>query len=362
MHHIVCKSFINCLLFQMALSAMQVHRGASTFQNMLGLICHEAKQQELYFEPVGNSLVIWPKAFGHLNGIQKLDETSVGIYTPIEQVKNHFKVSLWALEVLIHARHFINSVNPHARKIYAVFSLKSDIDEFLQTPQCAAMRLGVVITEGILHPMDFKSPYGVHISEYTEVTVNCCAEAGTLLWKQLQELSCYSGEMRRNDLKVKLSIQKPLWWQLTLEMLLDDSKLCEIESALQTMGLPWKSSTVRKQIFCLDESSGIMEKLNIGLKDNYSLTSIHSTVRSMNTLPNKFTPQMLQAENFGGGTVKIIGIPLSCLSSPILSELIFAAVEETEDYWAFLKATQDDRQIEPDSVVGIILSALMSKL
>ena len=48
--------------------------------------------------------------------------------------------------------------------------------------------------------------------------------------------------------------------------------------------------------------------------------------------------------------------------SPILSELIFAAVEETEDYWAFLKATQDDRQIEPDSVVGIILSALMSKL
>ena len=43
--------------------------------------------------------------------------------------------------------------------------------------------------------------------------------------------------------------------------------------------------------------------------------------------------------------------------SPILSELIFAAVEETEDYWAFLKATQDDRQIEPDSVVGIILSA-----
>ena len=34
-----------------------------------------------------------------------------------------------------------------------------------------------------------------------------------------------------------------------------------------------------------------------------------------------------------------------------------SAAAETEDYWAFLKATQDDRQIEPDSVVGIILSA-----
>ena len=243
-----------------------------------------------------------------------------------------------------------------------MFSLKSDIEKFLQAPQCVAMRLGVFITEGNLHPIDFKSPTGVHISEYRELTVNCTAEAGALLWKQLQELSCYSGEMRTNDLKVKLSIQKPLWWQLTLEMLLDYSKLCKIESVLQTMGLPWKSSTVKKQIFCLDESSGIMENLNNGLRDNYSLTSIHSTVRSMNILPKKFTPQMLQTENFGGGTVKMIGIPLSCLSSPILSELVFAAIQENEDYWAFLKATQDDREIEPDSVVGIILSALMSKL
>ena len=49
--------------------------------------------------------------------------------------------------------------------------------------------------------------------------------------------------------------------------------------------------------------------------------------------------------------------------APGVEEIVLhAAVEETGDYWAFLKATQDDRQIEPDSVVGIILSALMSKL
>ena len=53
---------------------------------------------------------------------------------------------------------------------------------------------------------------------------------------------------------------------------------------------------------------------------------------------------------------------LFSMSSTILSELVFAAIEETEDYWAFIKATQDDREIEPDSIVGIILSALMSKL
>ena len=128
------------------------------------------------------------------------------------------------------------------------------------------------------------------------------------------------------------------------------------------MGLPWKMSTVRKEIFCLDPSDRIMENLNSGLRNNYSLTNIHSTVRSMNTLPIKFTPQMLQAENYGGGKVKIIGIPLSCFSSPILNELVFAAMEDTEDYWGFLKATQDDREIEADSLVGIILSALMSKL
>ena len=53
---------------------------------------------------------------------------------------------------------------------------------------------------------------------------------------------------------------------------------------------------------------------------------------------------------------------LFSMSSTILSELVFAAVEDTEDYWVFLKATQDDREIEADSLVGIILSALMSKL
>ena len=47
---------------------------------------------------------------------------------------------------------------------------------------------------------------------------------------------------------------------------------------------------------------------------------------------------------------------LFSMSSTILSELVFAAIEETEDYWAFIKATQDDREIEPDSLVGIILS------
>ena len=356
MHHIVLTK----VGFQMSVSSMQVHRGASSFQNLIGLISYEAKQKDMYCEPVGKALVIWPKAFGHLNGIQELGETSVGLYSPIGQTENYFKVSLWALEMLVHARQFFTSVNPHARKIYAIFSLKQDIDNFLQTPQCATMRLGVFVTEGILHPTDFKSPSGVHISECLEVTVNCSVQTGIQLWKELIGFSCQ--ERRMGDLKVNLSIQKPLWWQLTLEILIDQAKLSEVELLFQRMAIPWKASTVRKEIFCLDSSSEIMEKLNCGLRNNYAMTALHTAVRDMNNLPCKFTPQMLQAENYGGGTLNTIGIPLSSLSSSILSELVFAALEETEDYWQFLSATKDDREMEADSLVGIILSALMSKL
>ena len=34
---------------------------------------------------------------------------------------------------------------------------------------------------------------------------------------------------------------------------------------------------------------------------------------------------------------------LFSMSSTILSELVFAAIEETEDYWAFIKAKEEGR-------------------
>ena len=343
----------------MSLTSMQVHRGASSFQNVIGLIHFEATQRGFYSEPVGNTLVIWPAARGHVNGIQALGQTSVAIYGPIEEIDNYFKVSLWPLEVLLHARDFINTVNPNSRKVYAVFGLNADMETFMQSKQCATMRLGLFVTEGILHPVDFKAPPGIHISECSEISLNCSAQEGDLLWTQLRELSCSTGE-RKTYFKVKLAIQKPFWWQLTLQILLDSSTFSAVEGILQKMGIIWTTSKVKRELFCLDPTNVIMEKINNGLSQNYALTHSHSVSREMNEMPPKFTSEMLQSLRYNFGTLKSVGIPLPPVSFPS-SQLVFAALKGTDDYWTFIEDTKYDRHIEPDCQVGIIMSALLSK-
>ena len=56
----------------------------------------------------------------------------------------------------------------------------------------------------------------------------------------------------------------------------------------------------------------------------------------------------------------MIGIPVPCLLPP-LSEIIFAVLEEEEDFWKFLQCTSSERNMDDYDVFGIILSALVSK-
>ena len=145
------------------------------------------------------------------------------------------------------------------------------------------------------------------------------------------------------------------------DILLDSSTFSAVENILQKMGIIWTTSKKKKEIFCLDPTNVIMEKMNIGLAQNYALTDIHSVSREINDMPSKLTPEMLQSVHYKFGTLKTVGIPLPICSFPS-SQLVFAALKDTEDYWTFLKETKYDRQIESDCLVGIIMSALLSKL
>ena len=80
----------------------------------------------------------------------------------------------------------------------------------------------------------------------------------------------------------------------------------------------------------------------------------------MNEMPPNFTPEMLQSLHYNFGQLKSVGIPLPSFSFPS-SQLVFAALKDTDDYWTFLEETKNDRRIEPDCQVGIIMSALLSK-
>ena len=82
-------------------------------------------QLDFYCERVNDTLIVWPKLFGQVNGIQNLEDTSVCIYAPIEVTSGIYKTSLWPLEVLQHIESFIAQVNPNARKVYGLFNMKA---------------------------------------------------------------------------------------------------------------------------------------------------------------------------------------------------------------------------------------------
>ena len=141
---------------------MQVYRQASNLEYMFGLIQQESLRMNFFCERVGDTLVIWPKFYAQVNGIQELGETSVGIYAPIEVRGGVYTTSLWPLEALQHLGPFVSDVNPHSRKAYAIFNLKSDMPQFLQSKQYKAIRLGACVTEGQLLSPAFKPPSGIH--------------------------------------------------------------------------------------------------------------------------------------------------------------------------------------------------------
>ena len=168
---------------------MEVHHGASTLHNMLGLLYHEAVQLNFFCERVSDTIVMWPKAFGHVQGIQKLGETSVCLYSPIEESENTFTASLWPVEILKDVYNF-SKENPFGKKIYAVFNMQSDMNIFLQSPHYAVIRPGVIVTHGPLLSTTFKPPIGINASACKLLTVTCDPCDGKILWEKLNNLTC----------------------------------------------------------------------------------------------------------------------------------------------------------------------------
>ena len=58
--------------------------------------------------------------------------------------------------------------------------------------------------------------------------------------------------------------------------------------------------------------------------------------------------------------MKIVGIPVTPLTRPA-SDIIFAALKQEEDCWKFLNETKDSRNLDPDDLTGMIISALLTK-
>ena len=61
-----------------------------------------------------------------------------------------------------------------------------------------------------------------------------------------------------------------------------------------------------------------------------------------------------------GNNVKLVGIPMVTLTYPT-SDLIFCALQQEEKFWDFLESTKDDRHLLPDDLVGVIISALLTR-
>ena len=180
---------------------MQVYRQASNLEYMFGLIQQESLRMNFFCERVGDTLVIWPKFYAQVNGIQELGETSVGIYAPIEVRGGVYTTSLWPLEALQHLGPFVSDVNPHSRKAYAIFNLKSDMPQFLQSKQYKAIRLGACVTEGQLLSPAFKPPSGIHTFQCTEMAIFCSAAEGKKLYDSLNRI-ILNGHQRSGDFRV----------------------------------------------------------------------------------------------------------------------------------------------------------------
>ena len=161
--------------------------------------------------------------------------------------------------------------------------------------------------------------------------------------------------------KVRLAIKKPDWWQMTCEVWLNSSVLPKVIVMVESMNLCWTQTNVKQLVACLDPNDRIIQKINQGLQQNYSLTGIHSALRDMSDFPNILTPAHLQSIDHGfDKNVKLVGIPMVPLSCPN-SDIIFSALKEEQNIWDFSACTKDDRHLLPDDLVGVIISALLMK-
>ena len=78
--------------------------------------------------------------------------------------------------------------------------------------------------------------------------------------------------------------------------------------------------------------------------------------------PQAFSPNMLPVKDCKfDKDVTLVGLPPPTLWPPA-DDLVFAALCEQDDYWMFLRDTQDDRKMELYEAYGIVLSALLSKI
>ena len=325
----------------------------------MGLIHHESSKMNFYCERADQTLIVWPKSFGKVNGIQRLEESSVGIYAPIEVTGDIYKVSLWPLEVLTHIQTFVSEVNPHTRKYYALFNMRCEMPKFLASEHYKALQLGVCVTEGQLMTAAFKPPSGIYNVECTELSVNCHPEMGEDLCKSLLDKT---GDMKSGDLRVKICIQKEQWWELTVHVLFDNSDFKEVTALLIKNNLVWKESVLKLVVQCQNQDNKWVKKINNGLANKYCLTGELSTLRydAHESMPNVLRAFVLQAPNYGFVNVTMIGIPLPCIWPPI-SDIFFAAFLQTDEYWEFLNGSQDVRNMDLYEVYGVVISSLLSK-
>ena len=341
--------------------AFQICRCASSIEHMFGLLQQESLIQNFYCERVGDTLVICPKLYGKVNGVHSLEETSVGIYAPIDVIDGEYKTSIWPLEALKQIQSFVSEVNPHTRRVYTLFNLKDNMPAFLESKQYKVLRLGACVTQGLLVTPAFKPPCGQHTINFTELAVNCKPSVGKELWESLLQILLSKKGKRSGDLRVKICIQKKLWWEMSVHLLFDIAEISQVTSIINSKSLPWKESVAGHQVACMHEDNKFLRAINKGLRNNYALTSLHSCEREMVDIPNNFTADMLQSIMFGFGShLTMIGVPLPSLLPPT-SDLVFAALYEEEDFWLFMNDTVSQRQMDKFDIFGIILSAVVSK-
>ena len=341
--------------------AFQICRRATSLEYMFGLIQQESLKLNFYCERVGSTLVIWPKLYGKVNGINNLEETNLGIYAQIEVIDRYYKTSLWPLEALQHIQFFVSEVNPHTRKVYAVFNLKEDMGAFLESKEYKVMRLGACLTEGLLVTQAFKPPSELYTINYTEVAVNCQPNVGKDIWESLISILHSKSYKRSGDLRVKICIEKKLMWEMAVNMLFDISELEKVISVFNNRKVPWKESVVGQQITSVHPDNKLLEAINRSLSNGYAISNKRSSVRDMVDLPIKFTANMLQSMTFGfGHQLPIIGVPPPLLLPPT-GDIVFATLLEEEQFSKFIKETTSERQMENFDVIGIIISSILSR-
>ena len=340
---------------------MEIQRGSSSVENLLGYLYHEAVQLNFFCERICDTIVMWPKAYGHIQGIHRLGATSVCLYSPIEESNNTFTTSLWSIEILKDVLDHCSKVNPYTKKIYAIFNMKNDMERFVKSPHFAVIKPEVVVTHGPLLSTCFKQPVGTSASLCKVLTVSCSPGDGKNLWDELNNLACSQNNENSEMAKVRLAIKKPDWWQMTCEVWLNSSVLPKVIVMVESMNLCWTQTNVKQLVACLDPNDRIIQKMNQGLQQNYSLTGIHTALRDMSDFPNILTPAHLQSIDHGfDKNVKLVGIPMVPLSCPN-SDIIFSALKEEQNIWDFSACTKDDRHLLPDDLVGVIISALLMK-